>query len=74
MVIECSKERELGEMHTNLLNITKKIDDIHHVLMGNGKPGLVNEFNQWKGAIKVFNWLVGICLTILTIAVAYGTR
>jgi len=65
MTVQCSKERELGEMATHLVNISEKIDDIHYSLYGNGKPGILNEFNQWKGAIKLFMFISSILIAIL---------
>ena len=40
-------------------NIDEKIHQIHKTLHGNGRPGLVDQFNQWKGAVKVTQFLLG---------------
>lgn len=58
--VTCSKERELAELITTNKYQSEKIDEIHHVLVGNGKPGLINEFNQLKGAVKIMAFIVTI--------------
>ena len=49
----CNKETEISQIHTMVKSMNK-------ALMGNGQPGLLQEFNQAKGAIR-FAWgLFGI--------------
>ena len=50
--------------------MNEKVTEIHKILIGNGRPGLVDKWNQFEGATKAFNWIVGIMLVILTIAVS----
>ncbi len=47
----------------------EKIDAIHKILVGNGQPGLVTEWNQWKGAIKLSGWIGGTTIGILSVAI-----
>ena len=54
-----SKVEESNKYQSN------KIDEIHKVLIGNGRIGLVDEWNQWKGGIKLFGWLIGIAVTVI---------
>ena len=62
MVHNCNKERELGEIHTNIVHIKDRMDEIHKTLVGgDGKIGLVAESNKLKGAIKAI-WIVGLVL------------
>jgi hypothetical protein len=57
----CNKESEIAEIHT-------KVNEMHHVLCGNGRPGLVDEFNQAKGALAFLKW--GFTITGITGMVA----
>lgn len=41
-----------------------KVDEIHKELMGNGRPGLVKEWQEQKGAVKAFKWVAGSGLGI----------
>ena len=52
-------EIETAIQAEQIKNISSKVDDIHKILVGNGKPGLINEFNQWKGGIKILGWIIG---------------
>jgi len=59
---KCNKEKELSEMHTILKRLDKAI-------MGNGRSGMFQDFQQWKGAIKIIGFLLGAgCLTSIVIA------
>lgn len=53
-------DREIGA-------IREKIDDIHKTLVGNGQPGLVQNFNGLKGRVDKFeggmtfiSWFIGV--------------
>lgn len=48
----------------------KQLNEIHKTLLGNGQPGIVTEWNQWKGGVKFFGWVLGIMVTGLSIAVS----
>ena len=50
---------------------TKKIDEIHKVLLGNGQPGMVAEWNQWKGSMKFFKVIVSVLLTVMGLVIAF---
>lgn len=43
-----------------------KIDEIHKILVGNGKPGLKDEFNRWKGIVKGISITFGIMIAALS--------
>jgi hypothetical protein len=43
----------------------KKINEIHKILVGNGQPGLVAEWNQWKGAIKLLGVVYSVAIGII---------
>ena len=51
-------------------NTAKQISEIHKVLVGNGKPGIVNEFNKWKGFSKGFAYAFSFILLVLSIITA----
>ena len=46
------KNNMIAEMHV-------KVNEMHNALMGNGQPGMIAEFNQAKGAIKLLKWVMG---------------
>lgn len=52
-------------------NQCQKIDEIHKLLVGNGKPGLVNEFNTWKGIVKGIGMVFGLAITALSLILAF---
>ena len=45
-------------LHERLNHLIDNVEDIHKTLHGNGRPGLVDQFNQWKGAMKVTHFLL----------------
>ena len=49
----CEKEAEIAILIT-------KVDEIHKAIIGNGQPGILAEFNQWKGAVKLISWICAI--------------
>ena len=70
MVKDCSSIRDcVAMLKVSDEYQTKKLDEIHKVLVGNGQPGMIAEWNQWKGAVRFFGVLTGIALTILSTAV-----
>lgn len=62
----CNKEAELAKMAT-------QIDEMHCKLMGNGQPGMVDEFNQFKGAIKFLGVIAasGLLVGLISLGVQY---
>jgi len=70
-------EQNLTLVHERLAKLevsgshrSKKIDEIHKALIGNGQPGIIAEWNQWKGGVRFFGYIVGICIAILGISVS----
>ena len=63
-VCKCNKESEISEIHT-------LVKDMHRSLFGNGRPGLLAEFNQAKGAITLLKWVVGSSCTVLVAVIGY---
>ena len=49
---KCDKTAEISEIHTIVKRLDKKIS-------GNGNPGMYEEFQQTKGAVKFMKWIVG---------------
>ena len=48
---------------------SKKLNEIHTALIGNGQPGIVAEWNQWKGGVRFFGIAVGVFLSVLSVCV-----
>lgn len=53
----CRKEKEIAILQEKITNINEKMEDIHKALMGNHKPGLIDEFSQWKGALRFVKYV-----------------
>ena len=64
----CNKEAEIAVINERQEYMAKQLNDIHKALMGNGKPGLIHEFNQWKGFVKGAAWLFSGAILLLTTA------
>jgi len=47
------------DKETEIIEIRTKVNEIHKVLIGNGQPGMIAEFNQYKGAIAFLKWGMG---------------
>lgn len=51
-------------------HVKDRLDQIHYILSGNGKPGLVQEMNEIRGALRFTQILFTIVLGIATLLVA----
>lgn len=56
----------LARLETSDTYQTKKINEIHKALIGNGQPGLLAEWNQWKGGVKFYGVVMGIFIALLS--------
>jgi len=52
-------------------NQEAKIKEIHKALIGNGQPGMIAEFNQWKGGAKLFSIIISTTIGVLSIIVGF---
>ena len=68
--IHCDKEAEIAVMGTKLENVEEKINDIHKVLIGNGKPGIVTRMDKQEGALNAIKWIVGVSIPIFAIIIS----
>lgn len=59
----------LVRLETSDIHQTKKINEIHKALIGNGQPGLIAEWNQWKGTVRFFGITIGIFVSLLSVCV-----
>lgn len=59
----------LSKVEESNIYQTKKLDEIHKILLGNGQPGIITEWNQWKGGVRFFGWVLGILVSIIGLAV-----
>lgn len=59
----------LARLETSDTHQTKKINEIHRALIGNGQPGLIAEWNQWKGTVRFFGVIGGIFISLLSVGV-----
>lgn len=60
---------DIATLKADNRNQSKKINEMHKALMGNGQPGIVAEWNQWKGGVKFFGVIVGSFIGLLAVAV-----
>lgn len=66
MVQDISRIYErLGKIEANNKNQDKKLNEIHKILVGNGRPGLLDEWNQFKGGAKLFGILISLATLVL---------
>lgn len=45
--------------HEKITEIHHKVNELYKYVLGNGQPGMYQEFNQFKGSIKMFKWIAG---------------
>lgn len=64
----CLKEAEIATLQAKQVSIEKKIDEIHRVLLGNGKEGLQDMMNRYDGGLKTLKALVALSLSLAGIA------
>ena len=71
-MVKCSKEKELLSMEKQMTKVTVRLDAIYKVLMDNGTPGLITQWNQAKGGFSVIKFLVGggCLVSLITLAVS----
>ena len=53
------------ETHDKVIKIETQVGEMHKALMGNGQKGLITQFTEWKGGVKVLAWSTGIVFTII---------
>ena len=59
----------LTSVETTSINQSKKMDEVHKALMGNGQPGLLSDMNQWKGGAKLFGIVISTIVGFLSVCV-----
>ena len=59
----------LASLESNYVNQAKKLDTIHKALIGNGQPGIIAEYNQMKGAVRFFGYVISVIVGFLGVAV-----
>ena len=47
-----------------ITQMKEKVDDVHKRLVGNGKPGLIDEWNRLQGSIAVWKFIAGSSLLL----------
>ena len=51
-------------------HLRAKVDEIHKLLVGNGKPGLVTDVNEITGALKFTQVFFGLLIAAIGVLVA----
>ena len=64
-IVECKFEGEIAIM-------IDKVSDMHKALMGNGRIGLIDQFNQFKGAVKFGGFILGLSCVGSFVATFFG--
>lgn len=67
VVHKCTKETEIALINERQLTMEKKIGEIHHAIVGNGKPGLRTEVDMAKGAIKFLQIIISVVIVVFTV-------
>lgn len=66
----CMKEVEIALLRSELEHISKKVDEVHKAVVGNGKPGLTDRISSIEGGLKFSQFIFGaITLGILIMTV-----
>lgn len=52
--------KELVELKSDVAVMKVQISEMHKALVGNGKPGIVEEIAQAKGSIATFKYVASI--------------
>lgn len=69
----CNKEKELGEIQTDIKWIKKDISEIRRCLAGNGQRGItqrIQGLENWRWyAIGIFSTIVAIATVIISLGV-----
>lgn len=68
----CSKEAELATMETRQQEMANKVDDIHKVLLGNGRPGVLDRLKRLETIYQVTVSLLAFTITVYIAAKAAG--
>ena len=69
-VHKCQKEVELALLKQNSETMTKQVNEIHEKIMGNGKPGIVDDINSFKGALRATQIIFGVLIALAGIVIA----
>lgn len=66
----CTKETEIELIKQQNIYMREKVDEIHKILVGNGKPGIVTEMNEIRGGLKFTQIIFGVIMAILSLVLA----
>lgn len=66
----CNKEAEIAVMQEQHRTMAKQIGEIHKTLVGNGRPGIVEEVNRLKNLQRGMFIAGGIIISVLTLVVS----
>jgi len=77
---KCNKEAEIKEIYTvsiqqaeQINSMDKKMTEIHKTLMGNGRPGLIQDIEVIKAERNFVRFILPILMTVLAIAASVVT-
>lgn len=72
---KCNKETEIALMQQDMTYMKGKIDELHHKLLGNGKPGLLDEQSKRLADVekKIIAYGVGISIAVFLLTL-FGSR
>ena len=62
-ICKCDKEQEINDMHTKIDSMNTKLDIIYVKLMGNGRPGLIEQWNRLQGGLIAFKIMATLGLS-----------
>ena len=51
--------KDVRKLTTQVALMDSKLGAIHNELMGNGGPGLIKEWTEFKGGLSAFKWVAG---------------
>ncbi|NCD07712.1 MAG: hypothetical protein EOL97_16505 [Spirochaetia bacterium] len=68
---KCSKETEIALIKQNQEYINHKIEEIHKVIVGNGRLGLADKMAQIEGALRFTQVSFGILMGLISVVIGF---
>ena len=70
----CTKEAEIATIAQDVAYIRAEVTEIKHKLLGNGKPGIVDEISEFKGTINMLKWSIGVGIPVFITVIIFAVR
>jgi hypothetical protein len=68
--VRCIKEKEITRMDESIKSMSKKVDEIHRHIIGNGRAGLLERVSNLEVGSRVTYAIIGVAIAIASVLVA----